>query len=251
MAYQQMANLYDKLMSEAPYDQWAEMTREILSQSTIPVNHLVDLGCGTGQITTRLAKMGYQMTGIDYSVDMLSYAQQRASEEKLSIQWINQDLREMDGLNQMDAVVSYCDVMNYITTLEELDIVFSKIAAMLKENGMFIFDVHSLNHVTNDLVNQTFATVDEDMSSIWFCSEGDEPGEMFHDLTFFVSAGTSYTRFDEFHHQKTFSIEEYQILLEKNGLQIRNIYGDFSLKEENLPEKTERIFFAAEKRSGK
>lgn len=251
MAYQQMANLYDKLMNDAPYDQWADITKEILQQSIIPVNQIVDLGCGTGQITTRLANMGYQMTGIDYSVDMLSYAEQRASGEKLTIQWINQDLREMDGLTEMDAIVSYCDVINYITTLEELDVVFANVATMLKENGMFIFDVHSLYHVANDLVNQTFATVDDDMSSIWFCSEGDEPGEMFHDLTFFVSTGKTYTRFDEFHHEKTFSIEEYRNLLEQNGLQIRNIYGDFSLKQESLQEKTERIFFVAEKRSGK
>lgn len=251
MAYQQMANLYDKLMADAPYDQWAKLTKDVLKQSTIPVHNMVDLGCGTGQITTRLANMGYQMTGLDYSVDMLSYAEQRASEQRLSIQWINQDLREMEGLTGMDAVVSYCDVMNYITSQEELHVVFSHVAKMLKENGLFIFDVHSLYHVANNLVNQTFATVDEDMSSIWFCSEGDEQGEMFHDLTFFVSNGESYSRFDEFHHQKTFSIEKYQNLLEQNGLQIRNIYSDFSLKSESTLEKAERIFFVAEKRSGK
>ena len=250
MAYQQMANLYDKLMADAPYDQWAQLTKEILGYANLSINKIADLGCGTGQVTTRLAKIGYQMTGVDYSVDMLSYAEQRASEDKLSIQWINQDLREMDGLTEMDAVISYCDVMNYITTQEELNEVFANVAKMLKENGMFLFDVHSLQHVENDLVNQTFATVDEDMSSIWFCSEGDEPGEMFHDLTFFVSTGKSYVRFDEFHHQKTFSIAEYRNLLELNGLQIRNIYGDFSLKAESLHENTERIFFVAEKRLG-
>lgn len=251
MAYQQMANLYDKLMEDAPYDQWADLTSNVLKQANIPIENMVDLGCGTGQITTRLAKMGYQMTGLDYSADMLSYAEQRASEEKLSIKWINQDLREMEGLKEIDAVVSYCDVINYITSLDELNTVFSHVAKMLKENGMFIFDVHSLYHVANNLVNQTFATVDDDMSSIWFCSEGDEPGEMFHDLTFFVSTGQSYRRFDEFHHQKTHSIKKYQELLEQNGLQIRNMYADFSLKLEILPEKAERIFIVAEKRSGK
>ncbi|ASN05169.1 class I SAM-dependent DNA methyltransferase [Virgibacillus necropolis] len=250
MAYEQMAKLYDKLMDEAPYDQWAEMTKEIVKQSSIPVKHIVDLGCGTGQITARLARNGYQMIGIDYSIDMLSYAEQRASEQNLSIQWINQDIRETDGISQVDAVVSYCDVINYITTEEELTLVFANVANMLKDDGMFIFDVHSLHHVEHELVNQTFSTVEDDVSSIWFCTPGEETGEMFHDLTFFVSnAKDSYSRFDEYHHQKTFSIEVYRKLLEQNGFQIRNIYGDFSLKKESLHEKTQRIFFITEKRS--
>lgn len=248
MAYQQMAKLYDKLMDEAPYDQWAEITNKLVTQSSIPVNQIVDLGCGTGQITSRLARTGYQMIGIDYSIDMLSYAEQRASEQKLSVQWINQDIREIEGINDVDAVVSYCDVMNYITTEVELNLVFSNVATMLKDNGIFIFDVHSLHHVENNLVNQTFATVEDDLSSVWFCSPGEDAGEMFHDLTFFVSNDKeSYSRFDEYHHQKTFSLEIYQKLLEQNGLQIQKIYGDFSLEEESLHENTERIFFFAVK----
>lgn len=252
MAYQQMAGLYDKLMDDAPYNQWADVTKEVFKQSSIPVKQIVDLGCGTGQITTRLATEGYQMIGVDYSIDMLSYAEQRATEEKLSIQWIHQDLRDIEGITQMDAVVSYCDVINYITTVEELHTVFANVADMLKDNGTFVFDVHSLHHVEHDLVNQTFSTVEDDISSIWFCSPGDEPGEMFHDLTFFVSTDEeSYARFDEYHHQKTFSVEVYRKILEQHGLQIRNIFGDFSLKRESPHEKTERIFFVAEKRSGK
>ncbi|ASK63131.1 SAM-dependent methyltransferase [Virgibacillus phasianinus] len=250
MAYQQMAKLYDKLMDGAPYDKWAEFTKKVLNQSEIPVSQIVDLGCGTGQLTTRLAKEGYQMIGVDYSVEMLSYAEQRASEKNLTVQWINQDLREMDGITDMDLVVSYCDVINYITSPDELDTVFGNVAKMLKETGLFIFDVHSLYHVKNDLINQTFATVDDELSSIWFCSEGEETGEMFHDLTFFVSNDQdSYSRFDEFHHQKTFPIDKYCSLLEQNELKIKNIYGDFSVTDDGLQENTERIFFVAEKRS--
>ncbi|MFZ3576477.1 class I SAM-dependent DNA methyltransferase [Virgibacillus sp. DJP39] len=250
MAYQQMAKLYDKLMDAAPYDQWDEITREILNQASISVNQIVDLGCGTGQITTRLAQSGYQMVGVDYSVDMLSYAEQRASEQNLSIQWINQDIRYTEGIIEADAVISYCDVINYITTEEDLNLVFANVADMLKDDGIFIFDIHSLNHVEQDMVNQTFATVDEDLSSIWFCSPGEDSGEMNHDLTFFVKTdGDSYSKFEEYHHQKTFSVGIYQTLLEQNGFQIKNIYGDFSLNEEDVHEETERIFFVAEKRS--
>ncbi|WP_106497086.1 class I SAM-dependent DNA methyltransferase [Lentibacillus sp. Marseille-P4043] len=253
MAYQQLAYLYDQLMLDAPYDEWVAVTREIFKQSgKEEIKAVADLGCGTGKITSKLAKAGFDMIGVDYSEDMLSYAEQRASSAGLGVQWIHQDLRSLEGISGMDAVVSYCDVINYITTEEELETVFRHVANMLHEGGMFIFDVHSLYHVENHLVGETFAQVDDAISYIWFCSPGEATGDMYHDLTFFVSGDDdSYIRFDEYHHQCTFPIEVYRKLLQEAGFEIKNLYGDFSVEPESVSDSTERIFFAAEKRSGK
>ncbi|MFD1038546.1 class I SAM-dependent DNA methyltransferase [Virgibacillus byunsanensis] len=251
MAYQQMAYLYDQLMMEAPYNKWLEFTEEMIRQTGKKVSKIADLGCGTGQITTRLAAKGYQMTGVDYSIDMLSYAEQRSSDQSLSVQWIHQDLRELEGIKDVDLAVSYCDVMNYITTEKELNVVFEKVSDILNPGGLFIFDVHSMYHVENNFVNHTFGDVSEDISYIWFCLEGDIPGEMYHDLTFFVKDGNQYNRFDEYHHQQTFPIEKYQELLIQSGFEISNISADFSMEKQNLSKHAERIFIVAEKRSGK
>lgn len=251
MAYQQMASVYDRLMDDAPYDKWLAFTLEMFRRSGKKIRQVTDLGCGTGRITTKLAEAGYDVTGVDYSDEMLSYAQQRASSNGQAVQWIHQDLRELAGLENMDAVVSYCDVINYITTEEELATVFQHVAHMLNAEGIFVFDVHALNHVQNDLVGETFAVVDEDMSYVWFCSPSDMPGEMYHDLTFFVADGDEYVRFDESHHQRTFPVEHYQQLLHAAGFDIRHVLGDFSIEAGSVQENTERIFIVAEKRSEK
>lgn len=251
MTYQKMASVYDVLMEEAPYQDWLDFTTGFLQQSGKSVNHIADLGCGTGRITTSLARMGYTMTGVDISEDMLSYAQQHAMEKGVHVQWIHQDLRELAGFHDLDMVISYCDVLNYITTEEELLIIFSHVQNMLSDGGLFIFDVHSLKHMKHDLAGETFAMVTEDVSYIWFCSSGEKEGEVFHDLTFFVGSGDTYSRFDEYHHQQTFSIATYQKLLMRAGMQIRHLYGDFSLNTDSLQENTERIFFVAEKQPGK
>ncbi|RDW21740.1 class I SAM-dependent DNA methyltransferase [Oceanobacillus chungangensis] len=249
MAYQQMAFVYDKLMSDAPYDSWINFTMKVIQNSGKQVKEIADLGCGTGEITTKLAERGYVMTGVDYSSDMLAYAEHKASERNVSIQWLHQDLKELEGLANLDAAISYCDVMNYITAEDDIKQVFVRIADSLKAGGLFMFDVHSLQHVEQNYVNQTFADVTDDASYIWFCSEGDEPGEMFHELTFFSLDGDRYTRFDEYHHQRTYSVNFYKKLLEAAGFENINIYADFSLKEENINDQSERIFFIAEKRS--
>ncbi|MBM7597902.1 SAM-dependent methyltransferase [Virgibacillus halotolerans] len=249
MAYKQMASLYDQLMADAPCDAWVAFTLEAFRRSGKQITQVADLGCGTGEITKRLAKAGYTMRGVDYSADMLAHADRKANEEKLDIQWLCQDLTELEGLENLDAAVSYCDVINYIVSEDELAAVFGRVAGSLKVGGLFIFDVHALFHVQEHLINQTFADVTDEASYIWFCAEGDHPGEMYHDLTFFALNGTNYEKFTEFHQQRTYSIAFYQQLLKDAGFDNIRVYADFSFDAENIDEEAERIFFVTEKRS--
>lgn len=244
MAYYQLASVYDRFMKEAPYSRWVDFTKAIIGNR--PYLRIADLGCGTGEIAIRLAKEGYHVTGVDSSRDMLTVADQKAYDEKVDIQWVCQDIRELNGLENIDVCVSYCDVINYITEEKDLAVVFDRVYASLAREGLFMFDIHSLDHVSNHYINHTFADVMEDVSYIWFCREGAEPGEMFHDLTIFVKNGALYQRFDEIHHQRTYPVHFYERLLEKAGFQNISVYYDFSLTKE--PAKTpERIFFVAEK----
>lgn len=249
MTYREMASLYDKLMEHAPYDQWYTFTKEIFQRSGKNIETIADLGCGTGEITTRLAQEQFQLYGIDYSADMLVYADQKASMQGLNIQWLQQDLRQLTGLKNLDAAISYCDVINYVTDLEDVRVVFENVANSLKPGGLFIFDVHSIFHVQHHLIDYTFADVSDDFSYIWFCSSGDDIGEMHHDLTFFSLDGEKYSRFNEYHHQKTYPIDTYQQILLDTGFKKAKLYSDFSLENKISHENAERIFFVTEKRS--
>lgn len=249
MAYQQMAFLYDRLMEDAPYDKWLTFTQSIIKESGKNIENIADLGCGTGEITIKLAKEGYRLFGVDYSADMLTYAEQKARTENIPIQWLHQDLRELQGLTNLDAVVSYCDVMNYITSESDLKSVFMRIAQSLKVGGLFIFDIHSLYHVTEHLINNSFTEVTDEMAYIWECTEGDQAGEMYHDLTFFILEDGKYNRINEYHHQHTYPIEVYENLLIEAGFEKPVLYSDFSSESGNLSENAERIFFVTEKRS--
>lgn len=251
MAYQQMAYIYDTLMSDAPYGEWTDFTEEVLKIHGVQSARIIDLGCGTGVITMKLAEKGYQLTGVDYSTDMLSYAEHKASDANLSIQWLHQDIRELAGVSGYDVAVSYCDVINYVTEPDELYVSFQNIADSLKPGGLFIFDIHSMYQVKEHYVDQTFADVSDDASYIWFCTGGDASGEMFHDLTFFTKQGDSYIRFDEEHHQRTYPIDFYKEILEETGFENIKVYADFSLKEGNIPDDAARIFFSASKKAGK
>lgn len=247
MAYQQMAFLYDQLMEDAPYDKWVAFTKEMIRKSGKNIESISDLGCGTGEITLMLAQEGYQLFGVDYSAHMLTYAEQKSRSENFPVKWIHQDLRTLEGLTDLDAAVSFCDVINYITTEDDLRKVFKNVAQSLKLGGLFMFDIHSIDHVTEHLTNNSFTDVTDDMALIWECVAGENPGEMHHDLTFFVLEDDKYHRMNEYHHQHTYPVEMYEQLLIEAGFKKPVIYSDFSSENEKLAKKAERIFFVTEK----
>lgn len=247
MVYQYMASVYDDFMKHAPYDQWVQFTTDVFKKHGKHIDRIIDLGCGTGEITLRLAKQGYQMAGIDYSLEMLAFAEQKAFESGLAVEWFQQDLRELAGFTNIDVAISYCDVMNYITAQEDIKEVFKRIYASLTNDGLFIFDVHSLDHVENTLINNTFAEVTDDGAYIWECLPGATTGEMHHQLTFFKLVDDKYIRFDEYHTQRTYDVSFYKQVLQQTGFRHIYMYQDFSLKNENSVEDAERIFFLAVK----
>jgi len=251
MTYGNLAKLYDFLMKDAPYEEWVNFT-ESFKNSHIKNEEIkiLDVGCGTGQVTWRLAERGYQMTGVDLSEDMLTEADALATEKNLSIQWLKQDMTELSGLTDFDLVISYCDVVNYLTDTDKLKQAFQRIFQSLSPGGVFLFDVHDLNYVQHYMADQLFSEVYDDLAYIWFCHAGEHLGEMFHELSFFVEENNVYHRFDETHHQKTYPIPVYLNLLSKVGFQSIDVFSDFktepivNFKSEELGN---RIFFVCHK----
>lgn len=245
--YNCFANIYDKLMEHAPYEEWTKFTLQQINIHNKAVKNIVDLGCGTGIITVNLAKLGFDVTGIDSSSDMLTAAADRAIKTNTDVTWIHQDIRSLEGFTDIDLFISYCDVMNYIVNKEELISVFNRVYSSLSPEGMFIFDIHSLNYVNNFLINKTFSEVTEEIVYIWDCEQGEIPGEMFHYLTFFQKDIDKYVRFDEMHHQQTYELKVYRNLLKRSGFSEIHFYADFNIENDFLEKNSERIFIVAEK----
>lgn len=136
------------------------------------ISSVLDVGCGTGSISIPLALKGYDVTGIDLSGDMLAVAHEKSLTQHASVQFLQQDMTEIDGLPEFDAAVIFCDSLNYLLTEEKVAAAFQSIYRHLKENGLFLFDVHSLYKIHNIFSGNTFAENAEEVSYIWQCYEG-------------------------------------------------------------------------------
>ncbi|MBE5961533.1 MAG: class I SAM-dependent methyltransferase [Lachnospiraceae bacterium] len=202
-AYTGFADVYDTFMDNVPYDEWAEYLAELLEEYGVTEGLVLELGCGTGSITRRLAKKGYDMIGIDNSEEMLEIARQKeyeseeydeedeydeeadmADDETVfdeefdaaeaegegmlpGILYLEQDMREFELFGTVAAVVSICDSMNYITSEDDLKKVFKLVNNYLDPSGLFIFDMNTVHKYRDVMGDTVIAENREDCSFIW------------------------------------------------------------------------------------
>ncbi|MGV3467331.1 MAG: class I SAM-dependent DNA methyltransferase [Heyndrickxia sp.] len=247
MSYERFAYVYDYLMQEVPYDDWVEFLNTKLQKNPAPGKEILEIACGTGELSVRLANAGFEVTGVDLSEDMLTVASQKAIQNQVNISLFQQNMCELEGLSRFDIVTIFCDSLNYLRSPEEVQETFRRVYSHLQKDGLFLFDVHSIYKIENIFVNKTFADNDDNVSIIWNCFEGEYPYSVEHDLSFFLldEETEKYDRFDELHVQRTFTEEEYSQWLVSAGFEILDINADF---HQNKPDKTsERIFFTCKK----
>lgn len=241
-SYENFARVYDELMDNVPYEEWAEFILSILKENKITEGLLLELGCGTGKLMTLLGDAGFDMIGVDNSVDMLQIAREKTSPEFL---YLLQDMREFELYGTVKAVVSVCDSINYITDKEDLKEVFRLVNNYLDPEGLFIFDFNTIHKYKNVIGETVIAEDRDDVSFIWF-NEYDEESHLNDiDLKVFVQEeGDSYRKFQEEHIQRGYSLEEIKQLLEESGLVFLQAYDEYSNQE--VQPDSERIVVVAQ-----
>lgn len=253
-AYTGFAQVYDMFMDNIPYEEWCEYVVELLQFYGVKEGLVLDMGCGTGNVTNILSQKGYDMIGIDNSMEMLAIAMHKEEENQSknrsacgSILYLLQDMREIELYGTVAAVVSICDSINYITEEEELVEVFRLVNNYLDPGGLFIFDLNTVYKYETILADNTIAENREECSFIWdnYYYKDERINE--YDLTIYVrednDENNCYRRFDETHYQKAYTLDTIKAILAEAGMEFVTAYDAFT---KNPPkEKSERIYIVA------
>ena len=75
--YESFARVYDLFMDNVDYEGWSRYLTKVLKADGIGNGLICELGCGTGTMSELLAGEGYEVIGIDSSMDMLEEAQEK------------------------------------------------------------------------------------------------------------------------------------------------------------------------------
>jgi 2-polyprenyl-3-methyl-5-hydroxy-6-metoxy-1,4-benzoquinol methylase len=105
-----------------------------------PGDAVLDLGCGPGLYASRLAEMGLQVTGIDFSQRSIEYARDYAIDHDLAIDYRCQDYLTLEDRSQYNAVLliygDFCPL-----SPEQRRRLLANIQRALKPEGRFVLDV--------------------------------------------------------------------------------------------------------------
>lgn len=106
--------------------------------------NILDLGCGPGLYTEKLAERSHIVTGIDFSSNSIHYAMESANRKKLDISYRQQNYLELDEENRYDLVLLIFTDFGVLTP-DQRKILLDNIYRALKPGGTFIFDVLNEN----------------------------------------------------------------------------------------------------------
>ena len=247
MIYGILAPLYDEFNKDVDYSSWADFLEKIFEKhSKIGRPELVlDLVCGTGSMTLELTRIGYDMTGIDYSAEMLDVARERAAEEgKSDILWLCQDMRSFELYGTVDAAVCCLDGINHLTATADVDKCFKLVHNYLMPNGLFIFDVNGKYKFENVYADNTYSMEKDGDFCIWQNYYNDRTKLCDFYITVFSECDDGrYERYEEAQRERMYTLRALKSALKRNSLEFIGAYSDFEMNEGS--DGDERIYIVA------
>lgn len=244
--YNCFAYYYDRLTQNISYKERAEYYDSLVQRHGGKKNILLDLACGTGSLSEEFARLGYDVIGTDSSMEMLNEALDKKFESGLPIQYLCQDMTELDMFGTIDVTVSALDSINHLGSLDDIRKTFERVSLFCEPQGLFLFDVNTPYKHKNILGNNTFVYDLEDVYCVWqnYFEPQDNRVEMCLDF-FECGDDKKYTRYSDEFSEIAFEREIIEKLLRESGFDVVGVYDYDSFDEPK--ETSEKLVFAAQK----
>lgn len=246
MIYDLLAPFYDKINADIDYHAWADFIEKIVEKHGEREPELwLDLGCGTGKMTLELASRGRDMTGVDYSPEMLNLARERAEELNLNnILWLCQDIRDFELYGTVDVCISCLDTINHLVKPIDLDSCFDLVHNYLAPNGLFIFDINGKYKFENIYADNSYVMEEDGAVCIWQNYYNPSTKKCDFYITLFEEeADGKYERYDEQQIERMYTLRSIKKHLENNSIEFLGAYSDFNFSD--ATDSSERIYIVA------
>lgn len=247
MSYGVFSEFYDALTANVSYDTVSQVLSSLLTRYGKSRGLLLDLACGTGSVSVRLAKKGYEVIGVDLSPEMLSEAQNKAYSAGQNILFLCQDMTALDLYGTVDATVCTLDGLCHLPDEESVQAALRKVSLFMNPGGVFLFDVNSVYKHRAVLGNNTFVYDTDDVYCVWQNTLLSDGVTVQMDLDFFepVSDEGDYVRQSERFTERAYPRETLEAMLKKAGFTVLDVFDGYSGKPAH--DTSERLLFAVRK----
>lgn len=128
---------YDLLYQDKDYKSEAAYVNQHLKKLLPLSRDLLELGSGTGNHARYLSELGYKITGVERSEEMIALARKK---KIANFYPFLADISSFEFNHQFDAAISLFHSLCYLTTNSQLLASFLKVSKHLKPGGIFAFD---------------------------------------------------------------------------------------------------------------
>jgi len=233
--YERLSKVYDLGWGDFS-KQYVDLINELFSERGITRATILDIACGTGTLAIELAKYGHVIHGIDSSPEMIRIAKSKS----IGMSNLSFDIQDMVGFNidrKFDLVTCTFDSINYIRKLNDLLEMLFRVASVLYEGGLFIFDSNTKQlYISHS--DETHQRELNGQSFIQHCSYDSTRNVA---TTVFSFPDGTY----EIHKQRPYDYHELEPLLKRAGFHAVHLFSWF----EKMPysSNTPKLFCVAEK----
>ncbi len=251
LIYDRFAQVYSR-GAYSNYTRWIlEKIPSLLENFALPKSgRLLDLACGEGTFLAGMAASGWQVSGVDQSPAMLSFASQKFDTAAAPLCLIHGDMRELHFDNEFDLVTCWYDSLNYLLKLSELKAVFAGVFNALKPGGAFLFDMNTIYALTVHW-QRNAAFIPQETSDlieihIPSCNYDQQQASLRIIVFTRLEDSQEWDRFEEVHTEQGYPLAVIQSSLQECGFDLLASLGslnDFSQPAATTP----RMWFVAQK----
>lgn len=246
MSYDNFSRFYDMLTDNVEYEKRADYFCRLLSMCGIKEGILLDLGCGTGSVSVKMAEKGFDVIGVDSSIGMLNAAQQKMFESGKHMLLLNQKMQEIDLYGTVDCAICVLDGINHLDSAEDVRKTFEKVSLFMNPGGAFAFDVNTIHKHKNVLADNAFVFEPDGLFCVWQNNYNSSDNSVEISLDFFEEEDGVYYRTGESFSERAYELDEIKKWLENSGFEVVGIFDDLTTDEVRAD--SEKAVFLARKK---
>ncbi len=241
MIYDQLAEIYDELMSHVPYAEWSEYIQRVVLHCDGSQQSCLEAACGTGAFLAHFAAGCDEAAGFDLSPRMLAVARQRFRHSDLPVKLEVADLREWRGRQNYDLALCLYDSINYMLSSSDLKRALASLASALREEGLLIFDISTIHNARHNFhgleEEETIGEITYSRRARW----SDRERILYNDFLLQPADGGGTVR--ERHLQRLYTIDEVTAAIKACELEPLAVLDGFTFR--NADKQSCRIHFVA------
>jgi SAM-dependent methyltransferase len=196
-----------------------------------PGSNMLDLGCGAGRHSFHLANYGYNVTGLDLSLNSIVQAKKLSCS---NLKFTHADMRDPFGVCEYDYILSLFTSFGYFDNHENSKVARNMTRA-LKPGGTLVIDYLNTHTVLNKIV--PFEVIEKD-NIHFFIARWFDANFIYKRIAISDLEKTPEIIFTE--RVNLFSLEDFVEMFSQFGLRLKATYGDYQMKTYN-PDESKRL----------